>query len=154
MGSVGVATMMFKIQPMNSVVKVLFIVGGTLSVALGMLGIILPVLPTTPFLLLAAFCYARSSARLHEWLLTNRWFGEYLKNYYKGRGMRFRDKVLALVLMWTSVGWTVLYAISFWWGKLLLLVVALSITVHLLRLKTYRPGLQAQKAEGARVPQK
>jgi hypothetical protein len=68
--------------------------------------------------------------------------------------MRFRDKVLALVLMWTSVGWTVLYAISFWWGKVLLLVVALSITVHLLRLKTYRPGLQAQKAEGARVPQK
>jgi uncharacterized membrane protein YbaN (DUF454 family) len=84
---------------MNSIVKVLFIAGGTLCVALGMLGIFLPVLPTTPFLLLATFCYARSSARLHEWLLTNRWFGEYLKNYHKGWGVRFRDKVVALVLI-------------------------------------------------------
>jgi uncharacterized membrane protein YbaN (DUF454 family) len=135
----------------SSVVKAALIVGGTLAVILGTLGIFLPVLPTTPFLLLAAFCYARSSERLHGWLLTNRWFGEYLSNYYEGRGMRRRDKIVALALIWASIGWTITNAVSVWWGKLILLAVALSVTVYLLRLKTMKSEPQeASEQQGAR----
>jgi uncharacterized membrane protein YbaN (DUF454 family) len=124
---------------MNSVFRICFISAGTVCVALGVLGIFLPVLPTTPFLLLAAFCYARSSERLHRWLLTNRWFGDYIKNYREGRGMRLRDKALALALMWLTIGWTVSSAIPVWWGKAGLLAIALAVTIHLLRLKTLKP---------------
>jgi uncharacterized membrane protein YbaN (DUF454 family) len=123
---------------MNSILRLFFIGAGTGCVALGVLGIFLPVLPTTPFLLLAAFCYARSSERLHRWLLTNRWFGDYLRNYHEGRGMRLRDKVLALVVMWTAIGWTVLNAVPAWWGKAVLLTIAIAVTIHLLRLRTLR----------------
>ncbi len=124
---------------MNSLAKIFLIATGTLCVGLGFIGVFLPVLPTTPFLLLAAFCYARSSKSLHHWLLTNRCFGEYFKNYHERRGMRLRHKVLALIVMWVSIGWTVQNAVPVWWGKLILLAIALSVSIHLLRIKTYKP---------------
>jgi uncharacterized protein len=139
---------------MDSLVKTCLIVVGSLCVALGVLGIFLPVLPTTPFLLLAAFCYARSSQRLHEWLLENRWFGEYLKNYHEGHGMRLRHKVLALAVMWASIGWTTLAVIHVWWGKLMLLLIAFGVTVHLLRMRNYKPGASAQRVTRMRLSQK
>ncbi|MDQ3730654.1 MAG: YbaN family protein [Pseudomonadota bacterium] len=131
---------------MSNLAKIFLTAGGTLCVGLGFIGIFLPVLPTTPFLLLAAFCYARSSKRLHHWLLTNRWFGEYLKNYHEGRGMRLRHKALALIVMWASIGWTVQNAVPVWWGKLILLAIALGVSVLLLRIKTYRPMRRVDEA--------
>lgn len=124
---------------MNTVVRAILIASGTLCVALGFIGVVVPGLPTTPFLLLAAWCYARSSERFYRWLLTNRWFGEYLKNYQAGRGMRLRDKILALLLMWTTMGWTIVYIVPVWWGKLTLLAVAVGVTTHLLRIRTFQP---------------
>ena len=67
-----------------------------------------PVLPTTPFLLLAAICYARSSERFYHWLLNNRWFGEYLKNYREGRGIPLREKTLTVLALWLTIGFTTL----------------------------------------------
>ncbi len=139
---------------MNSVLKVLFISTGTICVALGFLGIFLPVLPTTPFLLLAAFCYARGSERLHRWLLNNRWFGAYITNYREGRGMRRRDKLIALSVMWISIGWTVLYAVPIWLGKLVLIMIAFGVTIHLLLLPIYTPVARVQLIEGVRVSHK
>ncbi len=72
---------------MNRIIRTLLIVCGTLCVGLAVVGIFVPILPTTPFLLLAAVCYARSSQRFLAWLLTNRWFGSYIKNYREGRGI-------------------------------------------------------------------
>ena len=72
---------------MHSLIKIILISVGSLSVLLGILGIFLPLLPTTPFLLLAALCYSRSSERFYQWLVTNRWFGEYIRNYREGRGI-------------------------------------------------------------------
>lgn len=135
---------------MNAIIKACFITAGTLCVALGVLGIFLPVLPTTPFLLLAAFCYARSSERLHRWLLTNRWFGEYLRNYHEDRRMRLRDKIVVLAVLWMAIGWTVLNAVPVWWGKLALLAIALGVTVHLMRLKTKAGAQQAHVQQNAR----
>ena len=107
--------------------------------ALGAVGAFLPVLPTTPFLLLAAVCYARGSERCHRWLLTNRLFGRYIRDYREGRGVSLRHKVAALALLWLTIGYAVLRVVPAWWGRLLLLGVAVGVTVHIVTMRTARP---------------
>lgn len=116
----------------------LLIFAGTVSLLLGILGIFLPMLPTTPFLLLTAYCYSRSSKRFYQWLVSNRWFGEYLRNYREGRGIPMRNKILTLALLWLTIGSTTLFVLSAWWGRLILLGIATAVTIHILRIKTYR----------------
>jgi len=120
--------------------RILLIALGTLCVALGILGMLMPVLPTTPFLLLAAYFYGRSSKRFYHWLITNRWCGEYIRNFREGRGIPPRQKMLTLLLLWLTIGSTVGFAISLWWLRWLLLVIAVIVTIHLLMIKTYRPA--------------
>jgi uncharacterized protein len=119
--------------------KTLLLIAGTLCVALAVVGMVLPVLPTTPFLLLAAVCYARSSQRFYDWLLTNRWFGEYIRNYRQGRGIALRHKVVALSLLWLTIGYAAVFAVPFWPVKVILVGIAAGVTIHLLRTETYRP---------------
>lgn len=125
---------------MNRFTKSFLIACGTLSVVLGLIGMFLPILPTTPFLLLAAVCYSRSSQRLHHWLLTNRWCGEYIRNYREGRGLPLKHKAFTIALLWLTIGCTMVFAVSRWWSRLLLLAIALGVTIHLLKIKTYRPN--------------
>jgi uncharacterized protein len=127
---------------MNRVVRLIFIALGLLSVFLGVLGIILPLLPTTPFLLLAAFFFARSSDRFLHWLLTNRWFGKYIRNYREGRGIPAREKAISLILLWLTISTSAFYFIENMWIRLLLFAIAAAVTTHLLRVKTYRPELE------------
>jgi len=84
---------------------------GTLFVVLGVVGALVPVLPATPFLLLAAACYARSSRRLYGWLFTNRVFGEYLRRYRDGEGLPLASKIATLVLLWITLGVSALLAL-------------------------------------------
>ena len=83
--------------------KLFYNVMGALAVLLGIIGIFLPLLPTTPFLLLASWCFARGSRRLHNWLLSHRVFGDYLRNFEAGRGIPLRAKIVATVLLWSSL---------------------------------------------------
>ena len=106
---------------------------------LGVVGMILPVLPTTPFLLLAAVCYAHSSPRFYHWLLNNRWFGEYIRNYREGNGMPLRQKIITIGLLWLTIGLSVVYAVSLWWVRLILLGIAVGVTTHLVSIKTSPP---------------
>jgi uncharacterized membrane protein YbaN (DUF454 family) len=122
----------------RGIARVLLVAGGTLCVAVGIAGVFLPVLPTTPFLLLAAICYARSSARFYRWLLTNRWCGEYIRNYREGRGITLKHKLLTAALLWLTIGYAVGFAVPRWWAKVILLGIAVGVTVHLVRIKTYR----------------
>ena len=115
--------------------KLVLTICGTLSLLLGILGIFLPLLPTTPFLLLASACFARSSTRAHNWLLSHGVFGEYLRNYEAGRGIPARAKVLALVMMWTSLVYAA-WRFEPLWLRLLLLAVGAGVSVYLLRLPT------------------
>jgi uncharacterized protein len=119
---------------MAGIKRIFLLSVGSLSAALGFLGIFLPLLPTTPFLLLAAFCYARSSERAYTWLRTNRWFGEYLRNYQEGRGLSRGHKISAISLLWTSIGSTVVWVVSSWWLALMLIGIALGVTVHVIKL--------------------
>jgi len=120
----------------------LLIVSGTLCVALAVLGMFLPILPTTPFLLLAAFCYARSSERFYQWLLTNRWCGEYIRNYQEGRGIPLGQKILTVLLLWLTIGYTALFVVGVGWVRLILLGIAVGVTIHLIRIKTLRTETQ------------
>ncbi|MFH1569027.1 MAG: YbaN family protein [Gemmatimonadota bacterium] len=124
---------------MGKLKRLLLLAAGTLSVALGVLGMFLPVLPTTPFLLLAAYCFARSSNRAHQWLLDNRWFGKHLRSYREGRGIALREKVLTLLVLWLSIGYAAGWMVVAWWVRLALVGVAAGVTIHLVRTKTLRP---------------
>ena len=121
---------------MKSVVKALLIIAGSLSLGLGIVGIFVPVLPTTPFLLLAAICYARSSDKLYYWVLHNPWFGKYIRDYREKRGIPLRAKIWALSLLWISIGYSALFVIPVLWVKILLVAIAVGVTIHILSFKT------------------
>jgi uncharacterized protein len=123
---------------MQKALRGLLVVAGTVSVALGVVGIFLPMLPTTPFLLLAAICYARSSPRLLHWLNHNRWFGAYIRRYREGLGIPLREKLFTIALLWLTIIVSVVYFVPLWWVKTLLVLIALSVTCYLLHLKTFK----------------
>jgi len=107
---------------------------GVLAVALGAVGVVVPLLPTTPFLLLAAFLFARSSERLHHWLLSNRLLGDYLRRYYEGRSMTRRHKVMTLSLLWITLGATIVFVAGAWWLRGLLFGIGAAVSTHIMRL--------------------
>jgi hypothetical protein len=116
----------------------LLVAAGAVCVALGVVGAFVPVLPTTPFLLLAAACWVRSSERLHRWLFTNRLFGEYLRRYRDGEGLPLGSKIATLALLWISLGASALLAVPprLWWVRALLAAVGIGVTIHVLRIRT------------------
>jgi uncharacterized protein len=124
---------------MNKIKKAVLISAGVLCVVLGFIGIFIPILPTTPFLLLAAFFFTRSSNRALHWLENNRWFGKYIRNYRAGLGMPAREKVVTLTLLWLTIGFSAIFLIENGWVRMVLFVVAVGVTAHLMRIKTYRP---------------
>lgn len=123
---------------MDKIKKTALIVLGSLSLVLGILGIVLPLLPTTPLLLLAAGCYLRSSDKLYETLINNRYLGSYIKNYQEKRAIPRKAKVLALSLLWLSIGSSIIFFISKTFVKVMLIIVASIVTIHILKLKTIK----------------
>jgi uncharacterized protein len=83
----------------SRVVRILLWIAGSLSLVLGLIGVVLPGLPTTPFVLLAAACYARASPRLHRWLLNHRWLGPMLRDWERDRSLTRRTKTVAVTSM-------------------------------------------------------
>jgi uncharacterized protein len=120
--------------------RLLLFLAGWLSLGLGALGVVLPVLPTTPFLLLAAYCFARSSERAHAWLLDNRVFGPPLRDYLDGRGISWRIKAGALVFLWAAIGVSIVLFVPFLWVRILLGLIAIAVTVHVVMIKNRKRG--------------
>lgn len=116
-------------------IKWFFNIAGTLALVFAIAGIFLPLLPTTPFVLLASACYLRGSARLHRCLVQHPVLGPYLVAFQAGHGIPARAKIMALITLWVSM------AISAWiipipWVRWLLLVPGIGVTAYLLRMKT------------------
>ncbi|MFC4404836.1 YbaN family protein [Gracilibacillus xinjiangensis] len=111
--------------------QIVWMVGGLLSLAVGIVGVILPILPTTPLVILAAFCFGKSSPKLHNWIITNRYFGHYIADYQKGYGVPLRIKLFAILIVWTSVLFTLLI-IPLFLVKIFMLIVAISVTIFIL----------------------
>jgi uncharacterized membrane protein YbaN (DUF454 family) len=118
--------------------KPLLIIVGSVCLGLGVIGIFLPLLPTTPFLLLAAACYFRSSETLYAWLLNHRYIGAYIRNFREHRAIPLRAKIISLTLMWGTMTYAILFVASWLWLRILLLLIAVAITVHILSYKTLR----------------
>ena len=119
----------------NKFRKQLLIAAGTISTAIGILGIIIPILPTTPFLLLAAACYIRSSERFYRWLINNRLLGTYIRNYMEGRGMPLRIKVVTISLLWITIGTSICIATQSLGLRIVLMLVAIGVTLHIIFIR-------------------
>ncbi|HUG99897.1 MAG TPA: YbaN family protein [Gammaproteobacteria bacterium] len=117
----------------------MLITAGMICVGLGAIGIVLPGLPTTPFLLLAAYCFARSSERFHGWLLNHRWFGSYVRNFEEGRGMTRRAKAATLLIMWLSFGITIILFVPVVWGQVGMFLLATAVSTYIARLPAPAP---------------
>jgi len=96
----------------NFFFKALWISLGSFFVALAAVGVALPGIPTTPFLILAAACYIRSSQKLYDWLISNKTFGPYLKDYREGKGIPKKAKGLAIIMIILFVGSSVIFGIE------------------------------------------
>ncbi len=123
--------------------KYMWIIGGTVCVGFGILGIFLPVLPTTPFLLLAAFCYGRGSMRFYHWLVNRSRLGDYIRSYREGRGIPLKQKVMTIALLWLTIGFSIGFVVTTWWVKAILVVVAVGVTIHLSKIKTWQQESQS-----------
>ena len=108
---------------------------GLLSVALGVVGIFLPLLPTTPFLLLSAACFLRSSERFYAWITEHKIFGSYISNYLKYHAVTRRSKIIALIFLW-GVLLISIYLFPILWLRLVLVGVGLGVSIHLLLMRT------------------
>jgi len=126
--------------------KWLLLSAGILAVGLGVVGVFVPLLPTTPFLLLAAACFARSSDRHYEWLLNHRWMGAYVRNYREHRATTRRVKVVTMALLWGSIGYAVVAVADGWVVRVLLLTVAVGVTIHVLSLRVVTGDMSPEGA--------
>ncbi|MGE4453761.1 MAG: YbaN family protein [Sphaerochaeta sp.] len=125
----------------NTVLRFILATLGIIAVTLGGIGVFLPVLPTTPFVLLAGLLFSFSSERLGDWLEQNRLLGPYLKHYRKGTGVPRKTKVKAIITLWIGLGIT-----FFLVGKLpliiMLVVIGSLVTIH---IATIKPNLKEQE---------
>jgi len=118
--------------------KGLFVVAGSIFLALGCIGIVLPILPTTPFLLLSAACYYKGSERMHRWILNNRWFGSYIRNYREGRGLSLKAKGFTLALLWIVISYSALFVMNVLIVQVILFAIAVGVSLHIATLPTYK----------------
>ena len=118
--------------------KTICIILGTVSLALGILGIFLPLLPTTPFLLLTAALYFKGSPRLYQWLLNQKHLGPYIRNFRENKAIPLRAKIISLVLMWGTMLYCIFFLVPLVWVKILLFLIAVGVTYHILSFKTLK----------------
>ena len=129
----------------RKLVRTLWLIAGTICVVLGAIGIVLPILPTTPFLLVAAACYYKSSEKMHKWLLNNKWFGEYICNYTEGKGLTKKTKITALTVLWTTISLSMVFMLHRILPanlviplQLIMMVMGVAVSIHILRLPTFK----------------
>ena len=118
--------------------KVVYITLGSLSLALGILGIFVPLLPTTPFLLLTAALYFRGSPRLYDWLLSHKYLGPYIRNFRENKAIPLRAKIISITLLWSTMSYCIFYVVPYLWVKVILFLIASGVTYHILSFKTLK----------------
>ena len=122
----------------SKITKLFYVLVGHLSLGLGLVGIVLPLLPTTPFVLLAAACYMRGSVSLYNRLINHRLLGPYIMDYRGGKGIPMNVKITALVLIWITIPLSVFFLIQQYYVRLALMAIAFAVSVMIWRLPTIR----------------
>ena len=123
-------------QSISKPIQILLITLGTFFVGVGIAGIFIPLLPTTPLLLISAALYAKSSTRFYNWLTNNRIFGQYIKNYRAGKGIPLRLKIITITLLWVTIGYSAIFAVDILWVRIMLAIIAAGVTVHVIRIRS------------------
>lgn len=113
-----------------------YLISGFLLVAIGVIGIFLPVLPTTIFLILASACFVKSSPKANEWLRNHRVLGIYIKNYQDKTGLTIKAKIFNIAFLWIMILLSAFYLTDEFYIKVILLLIAVGVTIHLLMIKT------------------
>ncbi len=116
-------------------VKRIIFLGGFISLILGIIGIVLPILPTTPFLLLASAAFAKSSEKFHRWLLNNKILGAYIKNYREGKGLSLKIKLITVSFLWITIIISILFLLKLFWVQVVLIFIAIAVSIHISLIK-------------------
>jgi hypothetical protein len=117
---------------------------GFIALGLGAIGIFMPLLPTTPFVLLAAICFSYSSPKFYEWIRRSPYFGVYVENYYTKQGVPMSIKIKSIIFLWGGLALSMILIQSFW-VYIVLFIVGIGVTTHLLLIKTKRNEENAGK---------
>lgn len=128
-----------------NVKKIVLIGFGSISLALGVIGVVLPVLPTTPFLLLALWCFMRSSDKLYNFILNNKHLKPYVEDYVSGNGIPRHAKIKAIILIWLTIGTSVLFFVEKAYVQVVLLLTAALVSLYIGKQK--EPAEKAVKDE-------
>lgn len=120
------------------IVRIILLAGGFIFVGIGILGMFLPLLPTTIFFLLAAWCFARSSVKFYNWLHHNKLFGKYLRSYRLEKGMTLGSKIFSVSFLWTGIILSSMFATDNIYVRMLLLIIAIGVSWHILAIKTIK----------------
>ena len=135
----------------QKVARALWLSVGVICVCLGTIGMALPILPTTPFLLAAAACFCKSSTKMYNWLLNNKWFGDYIKNYKEGKGLPIKTKIVALTVLWATLSISAVFFLTRFLPpqfvlpmQIVMFAVAVGVSVHVLRLPTFKKNVMKE----------
>ena len=118
--------------------KILLTILGIISLGLGVLGAFVPVLPTTPLLLLAAFFFLRSNKKLYDWLMNHPRLGVYIKNFTIHKAIPLRVKIVAISTLWLTLLYCAIFVADHWALRALFILIAVCVTVHILSYKTLK----------------
>jgi len=124
------------IKSISPVIKYFYLISGFLLVAIGVIGIFLPLLPTTIFLILVSVCFVKSSPRANEWLRNHKVLGAYIKNYQDKSGLTITSKIFNLILLWGMITVSAFLFTDELYIKLLLFAIAIGVSIHLVMIKT------------------
>jgi len=122
---------------------------GWIATALGFLGVFLPLLPTVPFILLAMYCFGKSSPRFQIWLENNRYLGDTVVRIKASLGLTSAEKKRILFFSWLSIGFTIIFVLDSVHARTMLSLILLIETWVILRMKTYNPEAQVVSSSDA-----
>lgn len=126
--------------------RIFLIIVGCVSLVLGILGMFLPLLPTTPFLLLSAAVWVKASPALYQWLLNHKVFGEYIRNFREHRAIPLRAKIVSVSLVWLTIGYCIFAVVDeWWWAQVLMTLLAIGISWHILSFKTLKKAENGER---------
>jgi uncharacterized membrane protein YbaN (DUF454 family) len=122
--------------PNSQFAKFLYLISGFILVAIGVIGIFLPLLPTTIFLILASICFLKSSPKANDWLRNHKILGGYIDNYQNKTGLTLNAKIANIITLWTSISLSAFLLTNELYIRIILLTIAIGVSIHLLMIKT------------------
>ena len=119
-------------------VNIILTILGILSLGLGILGAFVPVLPTTPLLLLASVLFLKSNRRLYDWLMNHPKLGPYISNFLEHKAIPLRVKVVSVTMVWLTLLYCAIFVAEHWALRLMFIAIAIGVSIHVLSFKTLR----------------